>query len=155
MSQKHPRLKWAILVPVVAANLMTTVGLVNAAQNAPPPRLSCPITALALQTPGKPRLTFEPSPEEPSQTGQDNAGSGKPGLLNRPLESPPPESSPLSQPSVPAFSSGNYFAAPVDAPLGYTGKSSVLSGEIQQHPHFVPRPDRLGAWDFRNGIVMA
>ena len=89
---------------------------------------------------------MSPSRRSRFPPGRRGEGTVRPGLLNRPLESPGGPGSILSQPSVPAFSSGNFFAAPVDAPLGYTGKSSVLPEEIQQDPHFVPRPDRWAHW---------
>ena len=56
--------------------------------------------------------------------------------LKRPIDLPPAppgprlqETTPLVQPSF-------------DAPLGFTGPSGVLPGEIQTDPHFVPMPDR-------------
>jgi hypothetical protein len=88
---------------------------------------------------GLPGTTLEPREEE-STAGAEQPG--RPGVVNRPLETPAQKDSLLSQPSVPAFSSGKYFLAPVDAPPGFTGKSSVLSEEVQTGPNFVPRPDR-------------
>ncbi|MDA8563745.1 hypothetical protein N9L06_04755 [Mariniblastus sp.] len=46
---------------------------------------------------------------------------------------------------------GNYLTYEQDAPLGYTGASSVLPTELQQSDHFVPVEDRwrlgFSAWD--------
>lgn len=57
---------------------------------------------------------------------------------------PPP--APLLMPESPP-----YFRARFDAPLGYTGRSSVLPGETQSTDHFIPIEDRwrIGApsWD--------
>lgn len=58
--------------------------------------------------------------------------------VQRPIDSLPPMI-PRAEPDAPPF-----FLQPVDAPLGYSGKSSVTPFDEQDpgDPHFVPMPDR-------------
>lgn len=57
-----------------------------------------------------------------------------------------PEAAPYLMPESPP-----YFRSRIDAPLGYTGRSSVLPGESQNTDHFIPIEDRwrIGSprWD--------
>ncbi len=73
-----------------------------------------------------------------------------PPVLRRPLSPTFPENDPLLLPEMP-LEPDSLFAHPVEAPLGYTGKSSVLPSEGQESSHFVPMEDRwrsgFPAWD--------
>lgn len=74
----------------------------------------------------------------------------QPPVLRRPLTPNFPETDPLLLPEMPLEPS-TLFAYPVDAPLGFTGQSSVLPRETQESSHFVPMEDRwrsgFPAWD--------
>jgi hypothetical protein len=69
----------------------------------------------------------------------------RPSILQRPLESPPPEPEPFSlpDPGLILFDTGS--------PAGFTGPSSVLPTAVQADGHFVPVEDRwrvgMPAWD--------
>ena len=73
----------------------------------------------------------------------------QPPVLRRPLEPNFSETDPLLVPESP-LEPGTLFAYPMDAPLGFTGQSSIIP-EGQESSHFVPIEDRwrLGfpAWD--------
>ncbi len=74
----------------------------------------------------------------------------RPPVLRRPFGPPspldelPPDDESFGEPSL-------LLTLPIDAPLGYTGRSSVLPSEPQSSSHFVPLEDRwrLGfpSWD--------
>ncbi|MFM9962978.1 MAG: hypothetical protein ACKV2Q_17355 [Planctomycetaceae bacterium] len=74
----------------------------------------------------------------------------QPPVLRRPLEPTFTETDPLLTPEMP-LEPGVLFAYPVEAPLGYTGPSSILPSEGQESSHFVPMEDRwragFPAWD--------
>lgn len=85
--------------------------------------------------------------EEPSSaTGEDI----RPPVLRRPFEPTFPDTDPLLLPELP-LEPEMLFAFPVEAPLGFTGRSSVMPTEDQESSHFVPMPDRwrsgFPAWD--------
>ena len=70
----------------------------------------------------------------------------RPRVLRRPIgprTAPEPVPTPITFPTR--------WRTPVDPPIGYTGKSSVMPVETQQDPHFVPVEDRwrtgYSAWD--------
>ena len=92
----------------------------------------------------------EPLP--PLPPGPDTSRSLEPGVLRRPIETPSPE--PL--PPLPSADFGSSWRTFFDAPIGFTGRSSVAPSEGQSDPHFVPIEDRwrLGypQWDrYGNG----
>jgi|GEM_PF-260889 len=75
-----------------------------------------------------PDLPFAPE-EDPSLV---------PPILDRPLAIP-------GDPFPPADDMGGFdgmLLYPLEAPLGYTGPSGILSEDIQEDSHFVPMPDR-------------
>ena len=60
----------------------------------------------------------EPLTGDQARGGMEGDGTRpRPGVLTRPLETPTGQGSVLSQPELPAFSSGKFFLAPTDAPL--------------------------------------
>jgi hypothetical protein len=67
-----------------------------------------------------------------------------PNMLNRPTESPPPG-------PPPAVAEDPLFVAPMDAPTGFSGPSSVTPTAFQENSHFVPIEDRwrigFSPWD--------
>lgn len=79
--------------------------------------------------------------------GEDDV---RPPALRRPFERMFPETDPLMLPEMP-LEPDMLFTYPVDAPLGFTGPSSVLPSEDQTSSHFVPMEDRwrsgFPAWD--------
>lgn len=88
--------------------------------------------------------------EEPSSTTEDEI---RPPVLRRPFEPTFPDADPLLLPELP-LEPEMLFAYPVEAPLGFTGRSSVLPSEGQESSHFVPMEDRWRAgfpeWDRYN-----
>ncbi len=74
----------------------------------------------------------------------------QPPVIRRPIERLFPESEPLALPDAPWEPSG-LLAQPIDATLGYAGRSSVLPSESQESSHFVPMEDRwrtgFPSWD--------
>lgn len=84
--------------------------------------------------------------DEPLSTEDDI----RPPVLRRPFEPAFPETDPLLLPELP-LEPETLFTFPVEAPLGFTGRSSVLPTENQESSHFVPMPDRwrsgFPAWD--------
>ncbi len=95
----------------------------------------------AVPAPGK-----SPSPEEVLPPPASPRGGG-PDILRRPLEETLPEGTRTPG----GFIEGPLLQTEVDAPLGFTGRSSVMPTEIQQDSHFVPVEDRwrigLPEWD--------
>ncbi len=75
---------------------------------------------------------------EPLSSGDDDI---RPPVLRRPFEPTFPDADPLLLPELP-LEPDMLFAYPVDAPLGFTGRSSVLPSEGQESSHFVPMEDR-------------
>jgi hypothetical protein len=75
---------------------------------------------------------------ERTSEGPEDGTQGVPGILERPIESPP--AGPPAPPPHPAEAA--LVNTPVDAPLGFTGKSGVRAGDEQEDPHFVPVEDR-------------
>jgi hypothetical protein len=79
-----------------------------------------------------------------SRDGQDRATETEPAVLDRPLGEPDD----VFAEAVPSY---EWPFHPLDAPLGYTGKSGILPIDVQEDGHFVPVPDRwrLGypPWD--------
>ncbi len=88
--------------------------------------------------------------DEPSFVAEDEV---RPPVLRRPFEPTFPDMDPLLLPELP-LEPETLFAYPVDAPLGFTGRSSVLPSEGQESSHFVPMEDRWRAgfpeWDRYN-----
>lgn len=88
--------------------------------------------------------------DEPSSMAEDEV---RPPVLRRPFEPTFPDMDPLLLPELP-LEPETLFAYPVDAPLGFTGRSSVLPSEGQESSHFVPMEDRWRAgfpeWDRYN-----
>lgn len=74
----------------------------------------------------------------------------RPPVLRRPFEPTFPDTDPLLLPEMP-LEPETLLALPVEAPLGFTGRSSVMPTEDQESSHFVPMPDRwrsgFPAWD--------
>ncbi len=74
----------------------------------------------------------------------------QPPVLRRPLSPSFSETDPLLLPEMP-LEPGVLFAYPVEAPLGFSGQSSVVPSEGQESSHFVPMEDRwrsgFPAWD--------
>lgn len=103
--------------------------------------------------PGDPFFPAEYAPgESRGLTGDglaslDGMGRVRPEVLDRPLF---PSDDVFTDPSFedPDF---GFFTHPVDAPLGYTGRSSVAAEDYQLDSHFVPLADRWRsgspAWD--------
>ncbi len=87
--------------------------------------------------------------DEPSPTSSDD-DEVRPPVLRRPFEPTFPDADPLLLPELP-LEPDMLFAYPVEAPLGFTGRSSVLPSEGQESSHFVPMEDRWRAgfpeWD--------
>jgi hypothetical protein len=83
------------------------------------------------------------SPPAAVPSGDTSTNAGK--LLDRPLETPPPPADFVAPPE------GAGFRYPMDPPLGFAGRSSVLPTVTQGDSDFVPVEDRwrLGfpAWD--------
>jgi hypothetical protein len=120
--------KWA----VCAAGLL---GLVSTTRGAADPLESgSPLASPSSYLPST--FLVDQAPKGSSLTG--------PGILDRPLESPP------SADFVPLPEGGPLLAPPLDPPLGFTGKSSI-STDLQPDGDFVPMPDRwrigFPAWD--------
>jgi hypothetical protein len=66
----------------------------------------------------------------------------RPNFLRRPLEAPP-EPPPPDQPITSMFPRfGRFFRTPVDPPIGFAGRSSVIPSEVQTSDDFVPVEDR-------------
>ena len=117
----------------------------------PPPPLRA---ARAPATPSWWRTRLPPRPpaaggDKPAASppaaasGDTSTNGGK--LLDRPLETPPPPADFVAPPE------GAGFRYPMDPPLGFTGRSSVLPTVTQGDSDFVPIEDRwrlgMPAWD--------
>ena len=89
-------------------------------------------------TPGSPKT---PTPAAPKTSGP---GFSLRGLLIDDVVAPAPTSNELAQHTVtPADVDSAAGTMPFDdAPLGFTGRSSVLPRATQTDPHFVPKEDR-------------
>ena len=74
----------------------------------------------------------------------------RPPVLKRPFEPTFSETDPLLLPELP-LEPDTLITFPVEAPLGFTGRSSILPSEGQSSSHFVPMEDRwrsgFPAWD--------
>jgi hypothetical protein len=79
----------------------------------------------------RPRGTPNPNPDTPRK------GLLPPDVLNRPIEPPFTQAVPPL-----TFDGGALLGTSVDAPLGFTGPSSVLPTEAQESSDFVPIEDR-------------
>src|SRR5262249_55081016 len=84
-----------------------------------------------------PRRSGAPREAERASATPGAWGEAEPVPLRRPIERPTPERAPLGR-----LLFGLPFRTPIDPPLGFTGKSSVLPSEDQSDPHFVPVEDR-------------
>ena len=80
----------------------------------------------------------------------DSEDEIRPPVLRRPFEPTFSETDPLLLPELP-LEPDTLIAYPVEAPLGFTGRSSILPSEGQSSSHFVPMEDRwrsgFPAWD--------
>ncbi len=101
--------------------------------------------ALAIEEP----ISDDDDEDSPSVVDESD-DEVRPPVLRRPFEPAFPETDPLLLPEMP-LEPGTLFAYPTDAPLGFTGRSSVLPSEDQSSSHFVPMEDRwrsgFPAWD--------
>ena len=79
--------------------------------------------------------------EDSESAAGDSEEEVRPPVLRRPFEPKFSDSDPLLLPELP-LEPELLFAYPMDAPLGFTGRSSVLPSEGQQSSHFVPMEDR-------------
>ena len=98
--------------------------------------------ALAIEEP-----IFDGDEEDSANAADDDV---RPPVLRRPFEPTFSETDPLLLPEMP-LEPDTLFTLPTDAPLGFTGRSSVLPSEDQSSSHFVPMEDRwrsgFPAWD--------
>lgn len=85
--------------------------------------------------------TGEPIFDDKTDAESDRKEPVQPPVLRRPFEPTFPAIDPLLLPEL-LLEPETLFAYPVDAPLGFTGKSSVLPSEGQESSHFVPMEDR-------------
>lgn len=76
--------------------------------------------------------------DEPSPIPDDDV---RPPVLRRPFEPSFPETDSLLLPEMP-LEPDMLLTYPMDAPLGFTGRSGVLPSEGQESSHFVPMEDR-------------
>ncbi|MEI8213063.1 MAG: hypothetical protein WCI02_13015 [Planctomycetota bacterium] len=103
--------------------------------------------SLGKPEPLKPLRKSEPAQQQESLRNTP-LGSDEPKSLARPdqLPSELPAANPFLLPESPP-----YFRSHRDAPLGYTGRSSILPSESQNTDHFIPVEDRwrIGSptWD--------
>lgn len=108
--------------------------------------------ALATEEPTLDEETEDSSNRDEELPAEVDEGI-RPPVLRRPFEPTFPETDPLLLPELP-LEPETLFAHPVEAPLGFTGRSSVLPSENQESSHFVPMPDRWRAgfpeWDRYN-----
>jgi hypothetical protein len=93
--------------------------------------LSLGAGGLNLAVAQEPAAKSPPVKEEPAR-----GGSG--GLLRRPTDRAFPNALPPAVEEV----APTFFQTPVDPPLGFTGRSSVVPSESQETGHFVPVEDR-------------
>jgi len=84
------------------------------------------------------RQSITETPEHPAGTLNSDGTSHSPDVLRSPF--PPKMDEDEFQPRVPG--APTITRSHFEAPLGFTGPSSVLPGESQQSPHFVPLEDR-------------
>lgn len=98
--------------------------------------------ALAIEEP-----IFDDDDEDSVNVADDDV---RPPVLRRPFEPTFSETDPLLLPEMP-LEPDTLFTFPIDAPLGFTGRSSVQPSEDQSSSHFVPMEDRwrsgFPAWD--------
>jgi hypothetical protein len=130
MFPKWQAFRW---LRTAAVGLCLAGGYPILAQNLSPPRPLSPAEASRfLPSPaaqeGVPGV-MEWSPDDP-------ATPPHPDVLDRPIDSPP------EPPPPPHPDAEKWDNAPVDAPLGFTCKSSVRPRDVQTDPHFVPVEDR-------------
>jgi hypothetical protein len=138
------------------------------------PDSAIPVAQLTIETMPAPLVEAAPI-AKPQATGQGTRGTVEFESLPLPPATPkPPSSPPRPQPlafpdaigptgPLPAAEAprgpltdwieepAGLFQTPVDAPLGFTGRSSVLPREVQTDNHFVPVEDRwrvgFPTWD--------
>lgn len=95
-------------------------------------------------------LTADEDEELPAEVEEDEEEELRPPVLRRPFEPTFSETDPLLLPELP-LEPDQMLTLPVEAPLGFTGRSSVLPSEGQSSSHFVPMEDRWRAgfpeWD--------
>ena len=84
--------------------------------------------------PDESRIAF-PSLIDHGQTESDEEMGSIPSLLDRSLSAPEEIFDNPSEPEA-------WPVNPLQAPLGYTGRSGILPTEVQEDGHFVPAPDR-------------
>jgi hypothetical protein len=95
-------------------------------------------------TPVAPAPILAPAPVSPPSRVDDSNRPGKVGFIieETPTESPLPRSSLPVAPINRLEDAAPLLQTPMDAPLGYTGRSGILPRDIQQDPQFVPVEDR-------------
>ena len=101
--------------------------------------------ALAIEEP-----VYDDDEEDSTSMTDDSPDVVRPPVLRRPFEPTFSDNDPLLLPEMP-LEPDSLFAYPTDAPLGFTGRSSVQPSEDQSSSHFVPMEDRwrsgFPAWD--------
>ena len=114
-----------------AANRIAPAGV----EDAPP--FAAPNVVPPERTQGNAPSTGTAAPSEAGQNPPDSGMMVNPNVLSRPIE-------PNWTEMVPGLTlqSTGLLQTPLDAPLGFTGRSSVLPTESQQNDDFVPVEDR-------------
>ena len=103
---------------------------------------STPVMACEYADQGESLASDSPGPHGPLDAPQET----RPGILT----APSPSGIPVA-PGIETSETGEIMYAPLDAPLGYTGRSGVLPSESPQSSDFIPIEDRwregFPAWD--------
>jgi hypothetical protein len=98
-----------------------------------------------------PATSLPPTSSPPASLPPTSQPSSRPLAQPPELPSLPQPLTAVPQPAIQPISAVGLFTTPFDAPLGFTGPSSVLPRETQTEPQFIPVEDRwrigFPSWD--------